>query len=986
VTFMHKLACRLSLLKARSLATAALLLSVAVVFSCERPVTLAGVDNNSVAVLVVTPNAVTLQPNQMQDFVAVGLTAAGDTASIGVTWSATAGSIDTSSNGGRHYGHYRNASCGAFQVIATSHPGDQSDTANVTVSGCQVPVATVTVSPSSASVSVGQTVQLTATPRDANGNALSGRVVTWASSNTSVATVSGAGLVTGRAAGSATIAATSEAKSGAAVVTVQASPPPPGCAVSSLTWGNTPLAAAQTGSFTVEFDATPNGTGLDAVTGLSAGPAAAFADLAVIVRFNSGGTIDARNGGAYGAASAIAYAAGTSYHFRLVVDVPSHTYSAYVTPAGGTEQTIGTGFAFRIEQNAVASLANWALYSDAGTHTVCNFTLGSGVPPAPVASVDVSPATASLPVGATVQLVATPRDASGNPLPGRVVTWASSNTTVATVSASGLVTGKVAGTATITATSEGQSGTAAITVTAAGVPVASVSVTPATAQVFEGQTVQLTATPRDSGGNVLSGRTVTWASSNTSVATVSASGLVTGKVAGTATITATSEGQSGTSTITVVHVPVASVSVTPATPSLNEGKTVQLTATPRDSSGNALSGRTVTWASSNTSVATVSASGLVTGKVAGTATITATSEGQNGTSTVTVVHPPVASVSVTPGSATVPVGATLQLTATPKDATGSALTGRSVTWASSNTSVATVSATGLVTGQVAGTATITATSEGQSGTAAITVTPPGTSQFGHVFIVTEENTDAVDVTSSSMPYLMGLAQQYGLSTQYYANTHPSIGNYFELATGQVLTNNDGSSTIQTVDNVVRELLAAGKTWKSYAENLPNACYLGGDTGGYARKHNVFALLSDVANNATQACNIVPFTQFPTDLANGTLPSFSNIVPNLCNDAHDCSLSTADRWLSANIAPLLASPVFQQDGLLIITFDEAGGDNTLGGGRVFWAVISPKAKRGYQSSITYQHPSTLRLILKGLGVTVYPGAAASAPDMSEFFTP
>src|SRR2546429_8085671 len=111
----------------------------------------------------------------------------------------------------------------------------------------------------------------------------------------------------------------------------------------------------------------------------------------------------------------MAYEAGTSYHFRLVVDVPSHTYSAYVTPAGGTEQTIGTGFAFRIEQNAVASLANWALYSDAGTHTVCNFTLGSGVPPAPVASGDVGPAAASLPVGATVQLAATRRGAGGHP-------------------------------------------------------------------------------------------------------------------------------------------------------------------------------------------------------------------------------------------------------------------------------------------------------------------------------------------------------------------------------------------------------------------------------------------------------------------------------------------------------------------------------------------------------------------------------------------
>src|SRR5205823_5650810 len=227
---------------------------------------------------------------------------------------------------------------------------------------------------------------------------------------------------------------------------------------------------------------------------------------------------------------------------------------------------------------------------------------------------------------------------------------------------------------------------------------------------------------------------------------------------------------------------------------------------------------------------------------------------------------PVASVTVTPASATVTTGSTVQLTATPKDANGNSLAGRTVTWQSSNTAAATVNGSGLVTGVAAGSATITATSEGQSGTAAITVTPPGTSQFGHVFIVTEENTDAVDVTSSSMPYLMGLAQQYGLSTQYYANTHPSIGNYFELATGQVLTNNDGSSTIENVPNIVRSLVGAGKTWKSYAESIPRACYLGGDTGGYARKHNVFALLSDVANDPTgQACNIVPFTQFATDL-------------------------------------------------------------------------------------------------------------------------
>src|SRR5947207_9108009 len=148
----------------------------------------------------------------------------------------------------------------------------------------------------------------------------------------------------------------------------------------------------------------------------------------------------------------------------------------------------------------------------------------------------------------------------------------------------------------------------------------------------------------------------------------------------------------------------------------------------------------------------------------------------------------------------------------------------------------------------------------------------GTSQFGHVFVVTEENTDYVDVSgNSSMPYLNSLAQQYGLATQYYANTHPSIGNYFELATGQIITNDDSYSTVESVDNIVRRLLATGKTWKSYAEDLPTVGYLGGDVGNYARKHNVFALLSDVANDAVQRNNLVPFTQFATDLANGTLP-------------------------------------------------------------------------------------------------------------------
>src|SRR5438105_3578574 len=334
----------------------------------------------------------------------------------------------------------------------------------------------------------------------------------------------------------------------------------------------------------------------------------------------------------------------------------------------------------------------------------------SSVPGAPVA---VSPVAAGLTVGATTQLTATPEDSSGTALTGRAVTWATSNAAVATVSVSGLVTGVAAGSATITATSEGQSGTSALTVT--NVPVASMTVSPATATVTIGTTTQLTATPKDANGTALSGRAVIWATSNAAVATVSASGLVTGVAAGSATITATSEGQSGTSAITVTNVPVASVTVSPTAAGVTVGATTQLTATPKDANGTALSGRVVTWATSNAAAATVSASGLVTGVAAGSATITATSEGQSGTAALTVTNVPVASVTVSPATASLTVGATTQLTATPKDANGTALSGRVVTWGTSNGTVATVSATGLARGVAAGSATITATSEGKSG-------------------------------------------------------------------------------------------------------------------------------------------------------------------------------------------------------------------------------------------------------------------------------
>src|SRR6266498_6085269 len=258
------------------------------------------------------------------------------------------------------------------------------------------------------------------------------------------------------------------------------------------------------------------------------------------------------------------------------------------------------------------------------------------------------------------------------------------------------------------------------------IAVSSVEVSPPSASVLVGGTVQLTATLKDAAGNVLTGRTVSWQSSDAAVASVDASGLVTGKaVSGPVTITATSEGKTGTAAVTITAIPVASVEVTPATASVPVGGTVQLTARPKNAAGNPLTGRTLTWQSSAAAVASVDASGLVTGQAAGgPVTITATSEGKAGTAAVTVTAIPVASVEVAPATASVPVGGTAQLTATPKDAAGNLLTGRTVTWQSSDAAVASVDASGLVTGKsLGGPVTITATSEGKTGTAAGTITP-----------------------------------------------------------------------------------------------------------------------------------------------------------------------------------------------------------------------------------------------------------------------
>ncbi|HMG85167.1 MAG TPA: alkaline phosphatase family protein [Terracidiphilus sp.] len=262
----------------------------------------------------------------------------------------------------------------------------------------------------------------------------------------------------------------------------------------------------------------------------------------------------------------------------------------------------------------------------------------------------------------------------------------------------------------------------------------------------------------------------------------------------------------------------------------------------------------------------------------------------------------------------------------------------------------------------------------------------------HVVMVMEENQSysTVAANTTAWPHFNMLLKQGGQATNYYADAHPSIPNYFMLTTGQTLTSDDSSVTIWTVDNIARRMLSSKVTFKVYAEGITQG-YLGGNTGLYVIRHNPFAMLSDVAGSAQVANQVIqPFSQFLTDAANKTLPDFSFIVPDLNDDAHNGTPLAADAWLQSNVlSPLAANPAFQTggDGLLIVDFDEAATtDTTHGGGHVVPAFWGPIVKSGYvQTSATvYQHESMLRTVMEVLGLTNPPGAATAAPDMSEFF--
>jgi uncharacterized protein YjdB len=695
------------------------------------------VRQRDIASLRLTPGTSSIYPAKTQQLELTAYDDAGRVMAVGTgtaKWSSSNSTILAVDNGGVVTGKVRGSG------VVTAKIGSKAATASVNV--LTEPAASVSVDLGASTLEVGQTTQASATLLNSAGAQFTGPTVAWQSSNPAIATVNAAGVVTAVARGTATISAVADGKTGGATLTVAAK--------TTASVVITPNAATATIGQSAQLTATVK----DATGGTLTGRTITWAsgNTAVATVSNSGlvnavgagaTTISATADGVTGQAS-FTTASVTAASVAITPTLP-------VVQVGQDAQLTAT--AYDAAGNALpARVAAWAsanptvaTVSNTGRVTgvssghvditatidgkVATTLLGVNVPPpAAVASIAVSLG-GTINVGQTTQATAVLRDAAGNVLSGRTIAWSSAEPSLATVSGSGLVTAVAAGSASIVATSEGVTGAGTVVIaTAAPQPVATITLSAPSTSMSAGQTQTITATLRDAQGNVLTGRTIGWSSSNLGAVTVTPTGQVQAIGAGSATITASSEGKTGTIVLTVASTiaPVATVSVT-GTSSLTVGQTSQLTATPRDGHGTPLTGKTVTWSSSANSIATVSSTGLVTAVAAGTAVINASVDGVVGSLPITVNG----SGTGTAASVTVAlnpvlsVGQTTQATATAKDASGTAVAA-SFTWSSSNTSVASVSSSGMVSAVGAGSATITATTSGKSGSAVLTVSSTST--------------------------------------------------------------------------------------------------------------------------------------------------------------------------------------------------------------------------------------------------------------------
>jgi phosphatidylinositol-3-phosphatase len=270
----------------------------------------------------------------------------------------------------------------------------------------------------------------------------------------------------------------------------------------------------------------------------------------------------------------------------------------------------------------------------------------------------------------------------------------------------------------------------------------------------------------------------------------------------------------------------------------------------------------------------------------------------------------------------------------------------------------------------------------------------------HVWMITEENHSYEDVVGNSqMPYYNQLIDQYGLATQFYSDQHSSLPALMWLVAGAPVTlNNSTVSCDHPDDNVVRELLKKGYSWRSYQSNMPSAGFKGlkgGKGNTYYRRHNPLIDFTDVCPGTGQDKNSVPYSQMAKDFKKGNTVNYAYITPDADEDAHSGTLAAADQWLQDNVPEILARPEFSSggDGILFIVWDEGtlSSDNRCSetvaegcGGRTAALVIGPRVKPGYKSTVTYHNENVLKTVCATMGLSACPGAAQNAAPMADFF--
>ncbi|WP_324784536.1 alkaline phosphatase family protein [Streptomyces sp. H51] len=249
----------------------------------------------------------------------------------------------------------------------------------------------------------------------------------------------------------------------------------------------------------------------------------------------------------------------------------------------------------------------------------------------------------------------------------------------------------------------------------------------------------------------------------------------------------------------------------------------------------------------------------------------------------------------------------------------------------------------------------------------------------HVVVVVFENHAYSQVIgSSSAPYINSLKSGGANLTQAYAETHPSQPNYYAMFSGSTQGVTDDSCVtpgFSSAANLASEVIAAGGTWASYNESLPSQGSTTCSSGKYAQKHNPWFGFSNVPTSSAKT-----LAQFPTDYS--TLPDVSYVIPNLCSDMHDCSVSTGDTWLKNNLGAY-ATWAKTHNSLLVVTFDE---DNRLSGNRIPTVLYGQPVAAGSSTSTTYNHYDLLRTLEDSQGLSSHAGNAASAQDITGIWAP